>query len=279
MGEVNAIKTMGSKENVGELFVCTRLFLYEACIIPSLLYQIETWSPLLKKDEMKQLESLQKDILCSLLHLPKTTTYWGLLHETGMWSIRWRVVYRKIMLYHNIMVGDDERLAKEILEQQIEEGNEESFANQVREDSAALGITDLTEHSKSQLKEKVKRAIRERMADEVKEEAAKSSKMRFIVPGDDFQQSEYIGELPGDDVLEVLKVRLNMVNIYGNYKNDLTKKRWCPHCFEERDTTEHLISCSALEGMRIWKEKDLCSTDAGNWRSMLETIRRNMESR
>ena len=43
MGEVNAIKTMGSKENVGDLFICTRLFLYEACIIPSLLYQIEMW--------------------------------------------------------------------------------------------------------------------------------------------------------------------------------------------------------------------------------------------
>ena len=114
MGEVNAIKIMGSKENVGDLFICTRLFLYEACIVPSILYQLETWSPLLKKDEMKQLESMQKNILCSLLQLPKTTPYWGLLHETGVWSIKWRLVYRKVMLYHNIMMGDDERLAKEV---------------------------------------------------------------------------------------------------------------------------------------------------------------------
>ena len=55
MGEVNAIKTLGSKENVGPLYLTTRLFLFEACIIPSLLYQIETWSPLLKKDELQQL--------------------------------------------------------------------------------------------------------------------------------------------------------------------------------------------------------------------------------
>ena len=117
------------------------------------------------------------------------------------------------------------------------------------------------------------------MVEEVKEEAVKSSKMRFIVPGDDFQQAEYVGELPGDDVLEVLKVRLNTINIYGNYKNDLTKKRCCPHCYEERDTTEHLISCSALEGKQMWKERDLCLTDADSWRSTLDIIRRNMETR
>ena len=41
------------------------------------------------------------------------------------------------MLYHNIMVSDDQRLAKEVLEQQIDEEHEESFANQVREEAAA----------------------------------------------------------------------------------------------------------------------------------------------
>ena len=54
------------------------------------------------------------------------------------------------------------------------------------------------------------------MVDEVKKEAEKSSKMRFIVPGEVFQQLEYVylGELSGDDMVEALKVRLNMVNIY-----------------------------------------------------------------
>ena len=46
MGEVNVIKTLGSKENVGPLFINTRLFLYEACIVQSVLYQLETWLPI-----------------------------------------------------------------------------------------------------------------------------------------------------------------------------------------------------------------------------------------
>ena len=43
------------------------------------------------------------------------------------------------------------------------------------------------------------------MVEEVKREVEESSKMRFIVPGNVFEQAEYVGELPGDEVVEVLK--------------------------------------------------------------------------
>ena len=47
-------------------------------------------------------------------------------------------------------------------------------------------------NSISQLKENVKEAISKEMVDEVKKEAEKSSKMRFIVPGEVFQELEYV---------------------------------------------------------------------------------------
>ena len=183
------------------------------------------------------------------------------------------------MLYHNIMVSDDQRLAKEVLEQQIDEEHEESFANQVREEAAALGITQMKDLTKSELKKKVKEAVKGRMVEEVKREVEESSKMRFIVPGNVFEQAEYVGELPGDEVVEVLKVRLNMVNIHGNYKNDLTKRRFCPHCMNEKDTTEHLIRCPAIGDEETWEKKDLVRTDASSWRGIMNTIRKNVETR
>ena len=104
MGEVTVIRNLGSKANVGELYMTTRLLLYEACIVQALLYQLEAWNTL-KKDEIAKLESSQGKILCILMEVPKSTPYWGLLHETGIWAIKWRLAYRKIMLYHNIRVG------------------------------------------------------------------------------------------------------------------------------------------------------------------------------
>ena len=279
MGEVNEIKTMGSKENVGPLYLCTRLLLFEICIIPSLLHQIEAWSPLLKKTELQQLESIQGKILCNLLHLPKTTPYWGLLHETGTWTVKWRLVYRMIMLFHNIMVGDEDRLAKEVLVQQLREGHEESFANQVREEAAAIGIMNITDLTKSELKKKVKEAVKGRMEEEISKEAGRSSKLRFITQPITLERADYINELTGDEAVDVLKMRLNMINIHGNFKGDITKKRRCPHCEEEKDTTEHFITCSKMEGGREKGEEVLYSKEACKWREVMNVIRMNLERR
>ena len=278
MGEVNEIRTLGSKENVGPLFLCTRLMLFEACIIPSLLHQIESWWPLLKKTELKQLESIQKKILCNLMQLPKTTSYWGLLHETGTWTVKWRLVYRMIMLFHNIMVGDEDRLAKEVLQQQIEEGHQESFANLVREEAAAISITDITNLSKSELKKKVKEAVKERMEKEIAKELEKSSKMRFITQPITLERSDYINEMKGEDALEVLKLRLNMANVHDNYKGDITKKRWCPHCEEKRDTTEHFVTCPIIGGKEDGEEV-LYSKEADKWQKIMNIVKVNVESR
>ena len=278
MGEVNEVRNMGSKEKVGPLYICTRLLLFEACIIPSLLHQIETWSPLLKKTELKQLESIQGKILCNLLQLPKTTPYWGILHETGTWTIRWRLVYKTIMLFHNIMVGDDDRLAKDVVIQQIKEGHKESFGNKVKEEAAAIGITNITELSKSELKKQVKESVKRRMEEEISREAEKSSKLRFLTQPITLECADYINELPGDEAVDVLKLRLNMVNIHGNYKGDITKKRWCPHCEERRDTTEHFITCSKIGGNEAGEEV-LYTKDAVSWKGVMNEIRTNLERR
>ena len=41
MGEVRRIRRLASKETVGNLYYCTRLFLYEACIVPSMLHGVD----------------------------------------------------------------------------------------------------------------------------------------------------------------------------------------------------------------------------------------------
>ena len=54
MGEVRNIRSLASKENVGNLYYVTRLFLYEACIVPSMLYLLEAWG--VTEKELAKLE-------------------------------------------------------------------------------------------------------------------------------------------------------------------------------------------------------------------------------
>ena len=117
------------------------------------------------------------------------------------------------------------------------------------------------------------------MEKEIAQEVKVNSKLRFLRESDLFNRANYINELSGDEVVEILKVRLNMVNIHVNYKNDLTKKRLCPHCRQQKDTTEHLVMCLSFEYKREWTEEDVKQTDANCWTELIKTVWRNIELR
>ena len=123
-GQIIALKSMACYSNVGSKFLLVRIELYEACIIHSLLYGIEAWNKQTKQ-ELKALEQQQAKFLCSLLEIPRTTPYLGILNELGMWKIEERIDYRRIMLVQNILKSDDTRLCKRLLIQQQQEDEDD----------------------------------------------------------------------------------------------------------------------------------------------------------
>ena len=50
--------------------------------------------------------------------MPISTSYIGLIMETGMWPANQRIKYSIMMLYHNIMNGDHKRVARKIIAEQ-----------------------------------------------------------------------------------------------------------------------------------------------------------------
>lgn len=274
MGEVSSIRSLASKENVGCLYFVTRLFLYEACIVPCMLYLLEAW--VVMEKELEKLENLQRKILCSLMEVPKTTPYWGLLHETGQWSIKWRLVYRKLMLYHNIMTSEDDRLVKGVIEQQ--KGKKGSFYEDVQVLGEELNLKDIHEMEKAELKTAIKNEVKKRMKKEIEVAAEGSTKLRFIRTTE-FQQASYFQHYGSEDAKLILKMRLNMVDVYGNFKGDITKKRLCSHCKEHLDTTEHLVQCRKVSGAVVGGESVLRDPDSKEWKELLKVVRTNLGSR
>ena len=67
----------------------------------------------------------------------------------------------------------------------------------------------------------------------------------------------------------VIKTRLNMLPVYGNYKGDLTLRRLCKWCDEEDDTTEHFLTRKA-KGISNIKPEQLRNEDNPElWRHMV----------
>ena len=281
-GEVAALKGLANYYNTGDTYVNVRLKQYEACIIPSLLYNLEGWNRLSRK-ELKELEKIQATTLCTLLQLPSTTPYLGLLNELGIWKIEERLMYRKIMLFHNIYNSPESRLVKRVVMEQEKSEENDTFYADVEDMAGNLNINMeiVKELTKSQLKKLVKRQIDSKMMNLVRKETETMKKMRFTFDEKDeeFCTKPYILKMGGTEAIQVLKTRLNLLPIYGNFKGDVYLRRICTHCKENDDTTEHLVEC------RVFSSKNINSSHLQNsyniqlWKQVNEIISSNLRLR
>ena len=277
-GQVSALISLASYYNVGPLYVMMRLKLYELCIVPSILYNLEGWNRLTKK-EIEKLETIQHRTLCTLLQLPKTTPYIGLLSELGMWRMEERMMYRKIMLFHNIMNSSDKRLCKQIIQEQIENEEEETFYVETKMycNKLRINIKELQAMQKSEVKRIVKAKIAERMVGVI-HKSLHMTKLRFICKPTKLEVKKYIEILPGTESLKTLKTRLNMQPVYGNYKGDISKQRLCQYCNKADDTTEHLLCCKTF-GTEIAVDNLKNEDNAEVWRQINQLVDFNLKHR
>ena len=125
-GQIMALKSIASYNNVGPKFLLVRLQLYESCTVQSLLHGIEAWNQQTKK-ELKNLEKIQAKALCQILEVPISTPYMGLLNELGIWKVEYRIDYRRIMFIQNILKSNQRRLTKRVLLDQKESEEEDTI--------------------------------------------------------------------------------------------------------------------------------------------------------
>ena len=189
---------------MGPVFLNARLQLYLSCTTQSILFNLEGWYKLTNK-EINKLESIQAMCLCSLLSIPKTTPYIGLLNELGIWSIEKQLIYKKIMFYHNMLSSDDRRLSKRmVLEQELGDDTD-SFYMDVKEKAFFIGLSldTIKISSKKELKVILKKLINKSMVKTVTE-SLNMSKLRFVNRPETFSRKKYILEMNGFAAIQVI---------------------------------------------------------------------------
>ena len=113
-----------------------------------------------KSKEIEELEKLQGHCLRSLLEIPSTTPYITILMETGIWPVEYQIQYKKLLLLHQIMNSDDNRLIKKVLQDQKknEYNNWYNFTKEIANKyKINIAETNLQQTSKNAWKEKMKR--------------------------------------------------------------------------------------------------------------------------
>ena len=273
VGIIREGRKMCGCSRVGKSELDAKKLVYEVLAKKSIFYNLEVWTNLRKKDFAK-LQSIEGQVIRGLFGLPKTTPYWGIIHELGILPIILTLTYRKLMLYHNLINSDDERLAKVLVEAQEESEIQECWYAEVKKEAKEIGIELKREIVKGKLKSTWKREVKEKIkgAEEklLAEKREESTKMRFL---ESKGWETYLKEESNEEARMALKIRLNCVEwIDGN----VGKESPCPLCKEEMDTTEHVFACKE-GGEKKVTVKDLEKGEKmGN---VVELFRQNEEKR
>ena len=176
--------------------------------------------------------------------------------------------------------SDDNILAKHVVLEHKGAKEKDSFYETVENMTKTLGIDmeSIDEMSKAQLKKNVKMGIEKRMTQIVKKQLH-ATKLRFVTKMEEFKRKVYIEKMDATSAIQVLRTRLNMLPIYGNYKGNISLPRPCPLCKMTDDTTEHLVTCKEVENDNL-SEKDLMNDDNIElWHQINNVISHNMEKR
>ena len=149
------------------------------------------------------------------------------------------------MLYHNLENSSDKRVAKQVIRQQEKYHMANCFYSEILKSAEKIEfkLLDARQVKKStwkqQVKEKVKRKVWSIMEDKIES----MKKLRFL-KGEKYglRKRRYTSECPMWEVTEIMKVRLNMVKIDGNFG----KHDQCKVCGVYEESTEHILQCGVI---------------------------------
>ena len=145
------------------------------------------------------------------------------MSEIGIWTVEDYTNYKKLLLFHNWIHSPNERVAKKILNEQIENEYEKSWYSEILniKGKYEIDLEQAKDLSKSQWQKHVTSAIDKKFESELKDEWKKS---RFV---SNVKRKKYIDELEWKTANVVMKVKLNMIEAKGNYKGNFVKQGIC----------------------------------------------------
>ena len=277
---ISTTRNEAHPRNLGELAVAARLTLAEVVVVPTILYDAEAF-PNYKEDEITELERIQHSVIVGILELPGSTPYYGLLMETGWWTMRGRLAYKKLMLYHNIVTSDDRRVVKNMVKLQKEMRRKTTWYSSIQKEIQKYQIELKAEETlKSTWKKHVKGKIGEKMEIEIRGECYKLRKTRTIRE-DRYERKEYLNNMDLQNIKKILRTRLHMTKLPGNYKG--RGEGTCVLCSVEKGSTEHYFQCPSVRQLvEAWEveRSDLESLETSTMKTVanfLEKVECMME--
>ena len=218
--------------------------LLQAVVIPTLIAGAETW-PKLTIGETIEIEKVQTQYLTQLLQVPITTPKCGLLKETGLMKILHTANLRKLEFYIDLHNREENRL--EVKMRMHQEKKNMTYEKEIEDLKKAYNIKEnLKSIEAKEGKKIVKRHIRKKNEEEIKEETKEGSKTKDL----NLCTKEYMNKLNFKEAKIIFLLKTNMIEVKENFRSQYPKNSKCEVCEKQKETTQHLFECEGYKEIR-----------------------------
>ena len=153
--------TLLERVSFGKYFFQIALSLRKAIFLNSVLTNTEVWYGL-RKQEVDDLESLDRDLLCQILSLPQSTPSEALYLESGCLNIGTIVKMRRVNYLHYLLKFDNNSMLSKFFHAQYTFPVRGDWSEQVKEDLKDLDIQENFEWIKSKSKDSFCRLVKKK---------------------------------------------------------------------------------------------------------------------
>ena len=245
--------------------VTSGLDIWEMALLPSLISNCESWTPLSEKT-LKILEEVQYSMFRKLLGVPKSCPAQSLVWEFGAKLIKYRIIERKLNFLHHLLNLSQDSLAKQILNVQIA-NDTPGLVQECKKEIKKLGLPNIFDnnYSAKQWKSTVKKAVSKANENEIRTKLSTYRKFRYSdMIGEKFGMKPYLRNLNLQDIRIKFRYRTKMLkHVKMNFSSDPIYVKACWRCeCGQIDTNEHILRCLKYEELREDKnlndDNDLC---------------------
>ena len=229
---------------LGDSTVAIRLF--EAQIIPALLFNCESWVDI-SNTHLTELQNFQDKFLRKLLWMPPTTTK-AILHWDGMMeTMRWRIAKKKILFIRKMAMRDCDNICRRALIHEFIQGIQ-GLGTEGEVLAKEAGLMDQRFHQDP--KATINKATSLACRQECRRDMENSRKVRDRL-SDDRETFEYLKEMPLKEARIWMRYRARAIKGVKDNCRASHDDLKCNQCNEQAtETQEHLETCSGYDRER-----------------------------
>ena len=250
IGIITQIMNLLDSISLGEFYIKIALLLRESMFINGVITNAEIWYSL-TKEEIKELEDMDKSLLRRILKVPFSTPGEAYHLELGVIPIGVIIKARRINYFYYLLTRNDNEMLSTFFKTQWYNEIEGDWTKQLKIDLDEFGLPcDFSYYkskSKNSFKSLVKIKAKEVALRQLKEKQELHSKMNGLYYSE-LKLQDYF-KIPGikkKELQNLFKWRVRMAPLGENFRGK-TVNKVCPMCHIHLDNQSTIFKCETLK--------------------------------